>query len=103
MTIKVLIIDDSAVMRETLTNILTSDSEIEVIATAADPIFAAPKIQNEHPDVIILDIETARMDGLTFLRRINNSDDPIPCVICSTMVAEGSKNALQAIKYGAAE
>jgi two-component system, chemotaxis family, protein-glutamate methylesterase/glutaminase len=101
MAIKVLIIDDSALVRETMTNVLQSDPEIRISGTAADPIFGARKISRERPDVIILDIEMARMDGLTFLKRMNETSDPIPCVICSSTVSEGSPNALKALEYGA--
>ena len=73
MPIKVLIIDDSALVRETLSSILNSDSDIKVIATASDPIFGVKKIKVERPDVIILDIEMARMDGLTFLKKMNET------------------------------
>ncbi len=73
MAIKVLIIDDSALVRETLSQILNSDPDIKVIATASDPIFGVKKIKIERPDVIILDIEMARMDGLTFLRKDRKS------------------------------
>ena len=103
MAIKVLIIDDSALVRETLSQILNSDTDIKVIATASDPIFGVKKIKIERPDVIILDIEMARMDGLTFLRKMNETIDPIPCVVCSTMISEGSENAIKAMEYGAAE
>ena len=103
MPIKVLIIDDSALVRETLSQILNSDTDIKVIATASDPIFGAKKIKVERPDVIVLDIEMARMDGLTFLKKMNETVDPIPCVVCSTMISEGSENAMKALEYGAAE
>ena len=103
MKIKVLVIDDSAVVRQTMTQILSSDPEIEVIGTASDPVFAAKKIQLERPDVITLDVEMPRMDGLTFLRRINSLEQPIPVVICSSKVEQGSQNELKAIEYGAAE
>ena len=103
MAIKVLIIDDSALVRETLSQILNSDTDIKVIATASDPIFGVKKIKIERPDVIILDIEMARMDGLTFLRKMNETIDPIPCVVCSTIISEGSENAIKAMEYGAAE
>ena len=68
--IKVLIVDDSAVIRQTLTSILNSDLEIEVMGTAADPYIAASIIATEVPDVITLDVEMPRMDGITFLRKI---------------------------------
>ncbi len=67
MPVRVLIVDDSAVVRRTLTEILATDPEIEIMATASDPFIAADRIQEEIPDVIILDIEMPRMDGITFL------------------------------------
>lgn len=103
MPIKVLIIDDSALVRQTISEILNSTDEIKVIATAPDPIVGVRKIHDERPDVIILDIEMMRMDGLTFLRKMNETIDPIPCIICSTLVDKGSPEALKAIEYGAAE
>ena len=68
--IKVLIVDDSAVVRQALGQILSSDPAIEVMATATDPFIAAHKIKNETPDVITLDVEMPRMDGITFLKRM---------------------------------
>lgn len=103
MAIKVLIIDDSALVRQTLTEVLRESPEINVIGSAPDPIIGVRKIQSERPDVIILDIEMARMDGLTFLRKMNETVDPIPCVICSSLVTKGSPEALKAIELGAAE
>ena len=103
MSIKVLIIDDSAVVRETMTQILSSDPEIEVMGTASDPVFAIKKIQAERPDVITLDVEMPRMDGLSFLKKINSLAHPIPVVICSSKVEAGSDNAFKALEYGAAE
>lgn len=103
MAIKVLIIDDSAVVRQTMTDVLESDPGIKVIATAADPIFGVKKIQQERPDVIMIDVEMPRMDGLTFLRKMNSTIDPIPCVVCSSTVASGTMNAAKALQYGAAE
>lgn len=101
MAIKVLVIDDSALVREILSQILNADPDIKVIATASDPIFGVKKIKIERPDVIILDIEMARMDGLTFLKKMSETVDPIPCVICSSVIAEGSDNAIKALEYGA--
>jgi two-component system, chemotaxis family, protein-glutamate methylesterase/glutaminase len=101
MAIKVLIIDDSALVRETMTAVLQSDPEIEVSGTAADPVFGARKISRDRPDVIILDIEMARMDGLTFLKKMNETVDPVPCIVCSSTVADGSPNAVRALEYGA--
>ncbi len=98
--IKVLVVDDSAVVRQTMMNILNSHPRIEVMGTAADPYFAAKKINREVPDVILLDVEMPRMDGITFLRKIMKQH-PIPVVICSSMAARGSENALRAMDYGA--
>ncbi len=103
MPIKVLIIDDSALVRQTITEILNSTEEVKVIATAPDPIVGVRKIRDERPDVIMLDIEMARMDGLTFLKKMNETVDPIPCVICSTLVEKGSAESMKALEYGAAE
>jgi two-component system chemotaxis response regulator CheB len=100
--IKVLIVDDSATVRQTLKEVLESDPEIEVIATAADPFIAVERMRVQAPDVIILDIEMPRMDGLTFLERIM-SQHPIPVVICSTLTGEGSTSALAALDRGAVE
>ena len=73
-----------------------------MIGAAPDPIIGVRKIQTERPDVIILDIEMARMDGLTFLRKMNETIDPIPCVICSSLATKGSPESIKAIEYGAA-
>ena len=100
--IRVLVVDDSAVVRQALTDILESDPGIEVMATAVDPFVAADKIRKEVPDVITLDIEMPRMDGLTFLKKIM-SQHPIPVVICSSLAQAGGHNALKALEYGAVE
>lgn len=100
--IRVLIVDDSAVVRQTLSGILSTDPEIEVIGTASDPFFAAKKMQQEAPDVITLDVEMPRMDGLTFLRKIM-SQHPIPVVIISSLTAKGTETGLRALEYGAVE
>ena len=100
--IRVLIVDDSAVMRQTLASIFESDPGIEVIDTASDPYYAAKKIQSEIPDVITLDIEMPRMDGLTFLRKIM-TQHPIPVVIISSLTAEGTLTAIKALEFGAVE
>lgn len=100
--IKVLIVDDSAVVRQTLSSILEADPDIEVIGAAADPYIAAGKIAQEVPDVITLDVEMPRMDGLTFLRKIM-SQHPIPVVIVSSLTATGTETALKALEYGAIE
>ncbi len=98
--IKVMIVDDSAVVRETMKEVLESDPAITVGATASDPILAAKKLQTFVPDVITLDIEMPRMDGLSFLKRLM-AQHPIPVVICSSQATAGSGNALKALEYGA--
>jgi len=100
--IRVLVVDDSAVVRQTLTEILSSDPKIEVIASATDPYIAAQKIRREVPDVITLDVEMPRMDGLTFLQKIM-SQHPMPVIICSSLTEKGSATALKALEYGAVE
>jgi two-component system chemotaxis response regulator CheB len=100
--IRVLIVDDSAVVRQTLSEVLSSDPEIEVIGTAGDPFVAAERIAEQVPDVITLDIEMPRMDGLTFLRKLM-SQHPIPVVICSSLAEEGAQSTFRALEYGAAE
>ncbi len=89
-------------MRQALNSIFSSDRDIEVIGTAADPFFAAQKIQKEIPDVITLDIEMPRMDGLTFLRKIMQQH-PIPVVIISSLSIAGTETALKALEFGAVE
>lgn len=100
--IAVLVVDDSAVVRSVLSKIFQAAPDIELIGVAADPYVAAQKMRVRAPDVIVLDIEMPRMDGLTFLQRIM-SQHPIPVVICSAHVGEGSANALKALEYGAVE
>jgi len=100
--IKVLVIDDSAVVRQTLTEILNSDSDIEVIGTAADPYIAAQKISQQAPDVITLDVEMPRMDGLTFLHKLMNQH-PLPVVMCSSLTDKGCETAFRAMEYGAVD
>ena len=100
--IRVLIVDDSAVVRNTLASVLGSDPAIEIMGTAADPYRAAERIRQEVPDVIFLDIEMPRMDGLTFLRTLM-AQHPVPTVICSSLSREGSESALKALELGAVE
>ncbi len=100
--IRVLIIDDSAVIRQTLTEIFESDPEIKVIATATDPYMATQKLRQEVPDVITLDVEMPRMDGITFLQKLM-SQHPIPVVMVSSLTSKGSDTALKALEYGAVE
>ncbi|ABB32643.1 response regulator receiver modulated CheB methylesterase [Geobacter metallireducens RCH3] len=100
--IKVLIVDDSAVVRQTMADILASDPHIEVMAPAADPFIAAERMREQVPDVITLDVEMPRMDGITFLKKIM-SQHPIPVVMCSTLTESGSETAVKALEYGAVE
>ena len=100
--IKVLIVDDSASVRTTLSAILSDDPEIEVMGTAADPYLAAEKIRKEVPDVLFLDIEMPRMDGLTFLKKIMGQR-PIPVVICSSLASEHSDVMMEALAAGAVD
>lgn len=100
MTIKVLVVDDSAVVRQTLEQELARDPEIEVVGTAADPYIARDKIVALKPDVLTLDIEMPRMDGLTFLRKLM-AHHPMPVIIVSSLSKEGSEIALEAIEAGA--
>lgn len=100
--IRVLVVDDSAVVRQSLSSILESDPEIEVMGTAADPIIAVKKIMKEVPDVITLDVEMPRMDGLTFLRKIM-AQHPIPVVVISSLTTAGTECAMKALEYGASE
>ena len=100
--IKVLIVDDSALARQALTEILSSDPQIEVMGTAADPFVAAECMKKSVPDVITLDVEMPRMDGLTFLQKIM-SQHPIPVVMCSSLTGSGSETAMKALEYGAVD
>jgi len=100
--IRVLIVDDSALVRQTLTDILAADPGIAVIGAASDPFAAARSIQQEVPDVITLDVEMPRMDGITFLRKIM-AQHPIAVVMCSSLIEEGSETLLQALEAGAVE
>lgn len=100
--IKVLIVDDSASVRTTLSDILAADPDIEVIGTAADPYIAVERIRQQVPDVMLLDIELPRMDGITFLRKIM-SQRPIPVVICSSLTEEGSRTLMEALEAGAVD
>src|SRR5512144_3059736 len=100
--IRVLVVDDSATVRQTLKEVLESDADIEVMATAPDPFVAVERIRREVPDVITLDIEMPRMDGITFLHKIM-TQHPIPVVICSSLTDAGSETALKSLEYGAVE
>jgi len=100
--IQVLIVDDSATVRQTMKEILESDPQIEVMGVACDPYVAVERIKHQVPDVITLDVEMPRMDGLTFLEKIM-AQRPIPVVICSSLTGNGSETALAALEKGAVE
>jgi two-component system chemotaxis response regulator CheB len=100
--IRVLIIDDSATVRQTMAAILAEDPEIDVMGAAGDPFAAAQRIRKEVPDVITLDVEMPRMDGITFLRKLM-AQHPIPVVMCSSLVEAGSQTLMQALEAGAVD
>lgn len=97
---KVMIVDDSAVVRQVLKDTLEQATDLEVVAVAQDPLFAQNKLKTIKPDVIVLDIEMPRMDGLSFLKQLM-ADHPIPVVMCSTLTEEGSSASMKALSYGA--
>ncbi|WP_431480733.1 protein-glutamate methylesterase/protein-glutamine glutaminase [Pseudomonas thivervalensis] len=98
--IKVMIVDDSAVVRQVLSAMLAEHPGIEVIGVAVDPLFALDKMQREWPDVLVLDVEMPRMDGITFLKKLM-TERPTPVVICSTLTTAGAQTTLQALAEGA--
>lgn len=100
--IKVLIVDDSAIVRKIVSDALSKDPEIEVVGTAIDPYIARDKIMQLNPDVMTLDIEMPRMDGLTFLKIIMEHR-PMPVIIMSSLTQAGSKYALDALNSGAVD
>ncbi len=102
MAIKVMIVDDSAVMREVMQQLLAPHKDIEVIGAAMDPLLALQKMKTVWPDVILLDVEMPRMDGITFLRQIM-ATRPTPVVICSTLTEKGAAITLQALLAGAVD
>src|SRR5258706_8995088 len=101
-TIRVLIVDDSALMRQILSHILSSDPMIEVVGTAQDAFIAAEKITCLKPDVLTLDIEMPRMDGLTFLEQLMQ-DRPMPVVMVSSLTQSGHDVTLRALELGAVD
>src|SRR5260221_12134520 len=97
--IQVLVVDDSAVVRQVMHAVLSQEGDMNV-TVAADPIFAMQKMKQIRPHVIVLDLEMPRMDGLTFLRKIM-AEDPIPTLICSSVAARGTLAAIKAMQDGA--
>jgi two-component system, chemotaxis family, protein-glutamate methylesterase/glutaminase len=98
--IRVLVIDDSAIVRKILSETLASETDIEVVGTAPDPIIALDKIKRLKPDVLTLDIEMPRMDGLTFLKQLMQTQ-PIPVILISSLAQSSVDVALEALRYGA--
>ncbi|MFL9924393.1 chemotaxis response regulator protein-glutamate methylesterase [Herbaspirillum lusitanum] len=100
MKTRVMIVDDSSVVRQVMQDLLAHCHDIEVIATASDPIFAMGKMRVAWPDVIVLDIEMPRMDGITFLRQIM-AIRPTPVIICSTLTEKNAGITMEALAAGA--
>jgi len=100
--IRVLVVDDSSVVRHAISDALKSDPEIEVVGTASDPYEARDKILSLHPDVLTLDIEMPRMDGLTFMR-VLQKHRPMPVVVISSLTQSGSRIALDVLEAGAVD
>jgi two-component system chemotaxis response regulator CheB len=98
--IKLLVVDDSAVVRQVVTSLLAADPEIEVTAAVADPLQAMERMKQQWPDVFLLDIEMPRMDGISFLKKIM-AERPTPVVICSTLTEQGARITLTALAAGA--
>lgn len=98
--IKVMIVDDSALVRQVVSQAIAREPGIDVMATASDPLFAIAKMRQAWPDVIILDIEMPRMDGISFLRKLM-AERPTPVIICSSLAESGSDTAMQALSAGA--
>lgn len=99
--INVFVIDDSAIVRQTVLHLLSGSSELALMGSAPNPLIAESAIRRARPDVLLLDIEMPGMDGLTYLRKVMASASPIPTVICSTLTEEGSRTALEALAAGA--
>src|SRR5437764_11196784 len=100
--IKVLVVDDSAIVRKILSEALSGEPDIEVVGTAPDPYVARDKILALKPDVLTLDIEMPRMDGLTFLKRLMRFH-PLPAIVISSLAQPSCQAALHAMEYGAVE
>lgn len=99
-TIRVIIIDDSAVIRQANKEILEKETDIEVIAAVSDPLYALERMKRQWPDVIVTDIEMPRMDGISFLKKIM-SERPTPIVVCSSLAEQGSAASMEALAAGA--
>nr|MBX2868624.1 response regulator [Acidiferrobacterales bacterium] len=100
--VRVLVVDDSALMRRLLTTLLNSDPEIEVVGTAIDPFVARDKIKELQPDVLTLDVEMPRMDGIAFLKNLMRLR-PMPVVMVSTLTEHGAELTMQALNLGAVD
>jgi two-component system, chemotaxis family, protein-glutamate methylesterase/glutaminase len=100
MSIKVMIVDDSAVVRQVMSAVLAADPAIELLGTAADPLLAMTRMKQQWPDVLVLDVEMPRMDGITFLKKIMQ-ERPTPVVICSTLTVQGAETTMEALAAGA--
>jgi len=98
--VRVMIVDDSATVRQVLSTVLAEAPDIEVMSVASDPLFALDKMQRDWPDVLLLDVEMPRMDGITFLKKIM-AMRPTPVVICSTLTEAGTATAMEALSAGA--
>ncbi len=100
--IRVLVVDDSAVVRQALSELISAAPDLEVMATANDPYQAAERFREEVPDVITLDVEMPRMDGITFLKRLM-VQRPVPVVVCSSLVVAGTRTLMEALEAGAVD
>jgi two-component system chemotaxis response regulator CheB len=98
--IKVMVVDDSAVVRQTVGALVKGQPDMTLVAAAPDPVFAIERMRNDWPDVIVLDVEMPRMDGLTFLRKIM-SERPTPVIICSSLTQHGAETTVEALAAGA--
>ncbi|HZV63756.1 MAG TPA: chemotaxis response regulator protein-glutamate methylesterase, partial [Telluria sp.] len=98
--IKVMIVDDSAVVRQVLTGLLNAAPGLEVSHAVADPLLAMERMKTQWPDVLVLDVEMPRMDGITFLKKIM-AERPTPVVICSTLTEKGARTSVEALAAGA--
>src|SRR5690242_4637802 len=98
--ISVLVVDDSAVVRQVVTGLLDAAPGVHVIGAAADPLIAIERMKAQWPDVIVLDVEMPRMDGITFLRKIM-TEHPTPVIICSSLTEKGTRTTMDALAAGA--